>query len=424
MKCHCNCEQKVKSDFHFTLENLTKELDLQLVSDGKNYQLPAGQRYNGVVPANGAIFDPNKEYLGILVVNSPQDMFSVALCGISGNLKTTLIISQQDGTVIEKYFFKWGASVPIVTVPQDKWGPDARVLIRVEDYLPNANQSLQNGLVKSTGSLGGDPDCPGGWSMDLNITNSTNQTMYLRSGIEGTFSIAAGDTKNYTQFPNHTTFEIDWGGDGQGHGILGETGGISFSNGGGISITPGGTGSTVSVSGTADGEAVSATGSTNWQGQTRSCTNSINVTFKGQFAPPKPAYKSGTTIVNNLENVNVTVASSGQTVPPIAPGKSWHGDNANTVSATAQTSKGISQGSLSVTPQQGVVFTMTAATGNDVEIKVTATPTGKNAVTKTFSTPSSAPVTIVEASSWPGGVVEVDFNPLGSSDSSGKVSFC
>lgn len=273
-------------------------------------------------------------------------------------------------------------------------------------------------------------DCPGGWSMNLTIKNSTNQTMYLRSGQLGTFVISAGHTNNYTQFPNHTTFEIDWGGDGKGHGILGRTGEIAFSNGGGIAIAPGGTGSTVSVSGSADGESVSATGSDRWQGNARTCDNTVTVEFKGQFAPPPPAYKSGTTIVNNLSGVNVTVASPGLTVPPVTPGTSWHGDNANTVQGTVQTSKGISQGTLSVTSTNGVVFSMTAATGKDVEIKVIATPTGGTPVTQIFSTLSTTPVTIVPHASWPGGTVELDFNPITSVGSSGTIpgtntqSFC
>lgn len=296
----------------------------------------------------------------------------------------------------------------------------------------------------SGGNIGGAPDCPSSnpWSMSLTITNNTDTIVYLDQ--QENASVKPGETKVFdkahnNEYGNHTTLAPSWGGVAAGK-LIGSVGIITFSNGGGVAIAPGGPGNAITASGTwASGTHpsqinFSTTGTTQWQSPSdpehNSCQYTVNITFSGKFPPKPPAYQSGTTIVNNLSGVNVNVASSGQTVPPVAPGQSWHGDNANTVTATVQTKKGISQGALSVTSTNGVVFTMTAATGNDVEIKVTATPTGGKAVTQTFSTPSAAPVTILPLASWPGGVVELDFNPKTSFGNSGTIqgtntqSFC
>lgn len=286
-------------------------------------------------------------------------------------------------------------------------------------------------------------DCPGGWSMNLTIKNSTNQTMYLRSGQLGTFVISAGHTNNYTQFPNHTTFEIDWGGDGKGHGILGRTGEIAFSNGGGVAIAPGGPGDAITASGTWSSGThpspinFSTTGTNEWQSPSdpehNSCQYTVNITFSGKFPPPPKGYSSTGKVTNNTSysvSVNNTIAGAsqltkGQTSQP------WTNTNkvglSTTLSAKTSTNPSVFSGVVASSANGGLTLQMPTPPTEKITLSISAVSANSGKTyTGSVTTASATPTIIVPASDWNiGGTYTVMVaDDAGLIKGTGTPSFC
>lgn len=292
----------------------------------------------------------------------------------------------------------------------------------------------------------GAPDCPDGFTANVSIKNTTNVPLYLRPNTGGLAQIKIEVGAVWTsqdagiRFANHTTMELDWNAVG-GIDQAGASGVISFSNGGGVGITPGGayvsgdtnnslqaSGSVVSGGGSPETFSVNGANpkdpndpSRTWNNQGRSCSYDISVTFSGNLPE---SYSQGTTIENQTD-VDVTVMAAGTTSTIHAgDSKSWDGGNSYSISFWNSEKTSEAAAALSVSYQQGVSLSITANASKYL-FSVTATPKGGTAVTKTLCEVSATPTSIISGDLFQsGGSVDLKILQPGSAtcDSSDESS--
>ena len=260
-------------------------------------------------------------------------------------------------------------------------------------------------------------DCPTGFSANSTIKNSTNVPVTLRPNVPftiggqsaSTHTIKPGETFTYN-FPNHTSVELDWG--TPPNSLY--TGSLAISNGGGVSVAPGGNyisgdpNNSLQATGSVVAPGITAESFNNFDGgdkthmwqsspAMRSCNYTINVEFTGKLPA---AYTQGTRVVNNT---GLDIKAKGPNDPTsiiISNGasKTWDGSSSITTSFYDPNMM-INAGMLSVSYQEGVILTVTADSGYNYS--VTVTPKGGDPVTATLNAVGAK--TIVSGSQFQSG---------------------